>query len=94
MVFKLFKPFLKEKLRSRIVFMGSDRKMLHDYISPKCLPDKYGGTLSIPSVTGGQWLELLLMCDKEFSGKFILIVDIFVGPEVGSLGINHLFNEI
>ncbi|PZC81180.1 alpha-tocopherol transfer protein isoform X1 [Helicoverpa armigera] len=67
MVFKLFKPFLKEKLRSRIVFMGSDKKMLHEYISPKCLPDQYGGTLNIPSVTGGQWLELLLMCDKEFS---------------------------
>ncbi|XP_075992609.1 alpha-tocopherol transfer protein-like isoform X2 [Anticarsia gemmatalis] len=67
MVFKIFKPFLKEKLRSRIVFMGNDRKILHEHISPKCLPDKYGGTLNIPSVSGAQWLELLLMCDKEFS---------------------------
>ncbi|XP_003707800.2 alpha-tocopherol transfer protein-like isoform X1 [Megachile rotundata] len=66
MVFALFKPFLREKLKSRIVFHGTDRKSLHQYISPKCLPDCYGGTLQIPRVTGPQWLELLLMCDKEY----------------------------
>lgn len=70
MVFKIFKPFLKEKLRSRIVFMGSDKRQLHDYISPKCLSDRYGGTLQIPAVSGAQWLELLLLCDKEFSGEY------------------------
>uniref|UniRef100_A0A1E1WLD7 CRAL-TRIO domain-containing protein n=1 Tax=Pectinophora gossypiella TaxID=13191 RepID=A0A1E1WLD7_PECGO len=67
MVFQLFKPFLKEKLRSRIIFIGNDRDLLHKYISPKCLPENYGGTLTIPRVTGPQWLELLLMCDQEFS---------------------------
>lgn len=66
-VFKLFKPFLKEKLRSRIVFMGSNKKILHEHISPKCLSDKYGGTLTLPRVTGAQWLELLLICDREFT---------------------------
>ncbi|XP_038222347.1 alpha-tocopherol transfer protein-like isoform X1 [Zerene cesonia] len=66
MVFQLFKPLLKEKLRSRIVFMGNDRELLYKYISPKCLPDKYGGSLSIPDVSGSQWLELLMHCDKEF----------------------------
>ncbi|XP_050361718.1 retinaldehyde-binding protein 1 isoform X1 [Nymphalis io] len=67
MVFQLFKPLLKEKLRSRIVFMGSDRELLYKYISPKCLPDCYGGTLSIPNVNGPQWLELLMICDTEFA---------------------------
>ncbi|KOB66301.1 Alpha-tocopherol transfer-like protein [Operophtera brumata] len=67
MVFTIFKPFLKEKLRSRIIFMGNDRELLHKNISPKCLPESYGGTLSIPNVTGAQWLELLLMCDQEFT---------------------------
>ncbi|XP_078046882.1 alpha-tocopherol transfer protein-like isoform X2 [Augochlora pura] len=66
MVFALFKPFLKEKLKSRIIFHGTDRKSLHQYLSPKCLPDCYGGTLQIPRVTGPQWLELLLICDKEY----------------------------
>ncbi|XP_076671510.1 alpha-tocopherol transfer protein-like isoform X1 [Andrena cerasifolii] len=66
MVFALFKPFLREKLKSRIIFHGTDRKSLHQYISPKCLPECYGGTLQIPRVTGPQWLELLLLCDKEY----------------------------
>ncbi|XP_076291533.1 alpha-tocopherol transfer protein-like isoform X1 [Lasioglossum baleicum] len=66
MVFALFKPFLREKLKNRIIFHGTDRKSLHQYLSPKCLPDCYGGSLQIPRVTGPQWLELLLMCDQEY----------------------------
>ncbi|XP_076167078.1 alpha-tocopherol transfer protein isoform X3 [Ptiloglossa arizonensis] len=66
MVFALFKPFLREKLKSRIIFHGKDQKSLHEYMSPKCLPDCYGGTLKMPRVTGPQWLELLLKCDKEY----------------------------
>ncbi|XP_015174061.1 PREDICTED: alpha-tocopherol transfer protein-like isoform X2 [Polistes dominula] len=66
MVFALFKPFLREKLKSRIIFHGSDRKSLHQYVTPKCLPECYGGTLQIPVVKGSEWLQLLLMCDKEF----------------------------
>ncbi|XP_076243163.1 alpha-tocopherol transfer protein-like isoform X1 [Calliopsis andreniformis] len=66
MVFALFKPFLREKLRSRIIFHGTDRKSLHQYISPKCLLECYGGTLQIPRVSGPEWLELLLKCDKEY----------------------------
>ncbi|XP_034941462.1 alpha-tocopherol transfer protein-like isoform X1 [Chelonus insularis] len=66
MVFALFKPFLRQKLKDRIIFHGTDRKSLHKYLSPKCLPECYGGTLSIPRVTGPQWLELLVKCEKEF----------------------------
>lgn len=66
MVFALFKPFLREKLKSRIIFHGKDRKSLHKSISPKCLPDCYGGTISLPRVTGNQWYELLVMCDQEY----------------------------
>ncbi|KAG7207506.1 hypothetical protein KM043_009138 [Ampulex compressa] len=66
MVFALFKPFLREKLKNRIIFHGTDRKSLQQYISPKCLPDCYGGTLQIPRVTGPQWFELLALCDAEY----------------------------
>ncbi|GJQ71860.1 hypothetical protein Trydic_g14747, partial [Trypoxylus dichotomus] len=65
-VFALFKPFLREKLRKRIIFHGTDRKSLHSYLTPKCLPKSYGGTLEIPRITGVQWLELLNLCDEEF----------------------------
>ncbi|XP_053981399.1 alpha-tocopherol transfer protein-like isoform X3 [Hylaeus volcanicus] len=66
MVFTLFKPFLREKLKNRIIFHGKDYKSLHEHLSPKCLPECYGGSLKFPRITGPQWLELLLKCDKEF----------------------------
>ena len=71
MVFTLFKPFLREKLRNRIIFHGRDLKSLHRYVSPEGLPKCYGGTLEIPEVTGSQWLEVLLQCDDEFKGLFL-----------------------
>lgn len=70
-VFNLFKPFLREKLRNRIIFHGSDRKSLQEHMSPKCLPECYGGTLNLPRINGVQWLELLLKCDKEYEGNFL-----------------------
>ncbi|XP_050438044.1 alpha-tocopherol transfer protein isoform X2 [Adelges cooleyi] len=66
-VFNFFKPFLREKLRSRITFHGTDRASLHKHINPSSLPEHYGGTLDVATVTGPQWHELLLLCDKEFT---------------------------
>ncbi|ENN77439.1 alpha-tocopherol transfer protein-like isoform X2 [Dendroctonus ponderosae] len=65
-VFALFKPFLQEKLRSRIIFHGKNRKSLHQYIDSTCLPECYGGSLDLPRIEGPQWLELLEKCDSEF----------------------------
>ncbi|XP_049800545.1 clavesin-1 [Schistocerca nitens] len=66
MVFALFKPFLREKLRNRIVFHGTDRDSLHNYISPKVLPECYGGTLDIDRVTGAEWFKLLVHYDPVY----------------------------
>lgn len=65
-VFALFKPFLREKLKNRIIFHGTDRASLHKAIAPKCLPPNYGGTLELARVTGDQWYQLLLVCEKEY----------------------------
>lgn len=65
-VFALFKPFLREKLRNRIYFHGSDYASLHKYISPDCLPANYQGTSKIPRVNGDQWYDLLRQCDREY----------------------------
>lgn len=65
-VFALFKPFLREKLRSRIIFHGTDRDSLHKYISADSLPPCYAGTVDCPRISGGQWYELLVKCDKEY----------------------------
>lgn len=66
LVFNLFKPFLREKLRSRIIFHGTDRDSLHQYLSPKCLPECYGGTLDVPRITGNEWFQVLSLMEKEF----------------------------
>lgn len=66
-VFALFKPFLREKLRSRIIFHGTDRESLHKYLSPKCLPAAYGGLIDVPRIDGDQWYKLLLQCDEEYA---------------------------
>ncbi|XP_070138908.1 alpha-tocopherol transfer protein-like isoform X1 [Drosophila bipectinata] len=65
-VFALFKPFLREKLRSRIIFHGTDRESLHKHMSPKCLPAAYGGILESNRIDSDQWYQLLLKCDPEF----------------------------
>lgn len=69
MVFALFKPFLTEKLRKRIIFHGTDRKSLHKYISPKHLSKEFGGTLDIPPIDGRDWYKYLLLVDDEFKGN-------------------------
>ncbi|XP_021922035.1 alpha-tocopherol transfer protein-like isoform X2 [Zootermopsis nevadensis] len=66
MVFALFKPFLREKLRSRIIFHGNDLDSLHNYLSPKSLPAQYGGTLEVPLIEGLQWYKILSKCEKEY----------------------------
>lgn len=66
MVFALFKPFLREKLRNRIIFHGKDRESLHKHINKECLLPCYDGTLKIPRITGMQWFELLNKCDDEY----------------------------
>lgn len=55
--------------RFQIIFHGTDRKSLHQYISPKCLPACYGGTADIVRVNGPQWYKMLVEIDKEYEGK-------------------------
>lgn len=66
-VFALFKPFLREKLRNRIIFHGTDMASLHKHMSPKCLPANYGGTSEVPRVSGTQWYDMLCQCDPEYN---------------------------
>lgn len=65
-VFALFKPFLREKLRTRIIFHGSDKASLHKYIDPRCLPPTYGGSFDEPQPNGELWYELLVQCEREY----------------------------
>lgn len=56
-VFKMFKPFLNEKMRSRIFFHGTNMTSLHNHIDKEHLPSKYGGYMEhFPYTT---WMENL-----------------------------------
>lgn len=55
MVFNIFKPFINEKMKSRIFFHGEDRESLHKHIDPKFLPKRYGGVH--PDYPQKEWFD-------------------------------------
>ncbi|XP_048257168.1 alpha-tocopherol transfer protein-like isoform X2 [Haliotis rufescens] len=63
-VFSIIKPFLKEKLRKRLHFLGENVEGLHEYIDPENLPEEYAGKL--PSICSQEYFERLLTHEQEF----------------------------
>uniref|UniRef100_A0A182LWG3 CRAL-TRIO domain-containing protein n=1 Tax=Anopheles culicifacies TaxID=139723 RepID=A0A182LWG3_9DIPT len=55
MVWALFKPFIREKLKSRIFFHGMDMRKLHKHIDPCDLPANYGGDRPPINYGGKEW---------------------------------------
>ncbi|KAK6631974.1 hypothetical protein RUM44_007004 [Polyplax serrata] len=62
-VWKVFKPLIREKLNSRLFFHGNDMKSLHKYIDPKCLPDEYNGHLPTTNYSSKHWYPILKSLD-------------------------------
>ncbi|XP_050361726.1 alpha-tocopherol transfer protein-like [Nymphalis io] len=52
MLFAIFKPFLRQKLRSRIHFHGCDKKSLLKHIHEEALMKKVGGSLPDHEISG------------------------------------------
>ncbi|KAK5646329.1 hypothetical protein RI129_004793 [Pyrocoelia pectoralis] len=55
MIWTIFKPFIKEKLKGRLFFHGSKMSSLHKHLDPSCLPKNYGGDLPEIDYTGANW---------------------------------------
>ncbi|KAG5673906.1 hypothetical protein PVAND_003907 [Polypedilum vanderplanki] len=55
MVWSLMKPFIKEKLKNRMYFHGSNMKELHKFVPPEYLPKNYGGTMPEINYSGKEW---------------------------------------
>ncbi|XP_034941460.1 alpha-tocopherol transfer protein-like [Chelonus insularis] len=68
MVFAIFKPFLMEKLRKRVIFHGTDRKSLLKYIDARALPVRYGGELELPPESFGEKIWKYI---SNFEDEFI-----------------------
>ncbi|CAG4997968.1 unnamed protein product [Parnassius apollo] len=66
MLFAIFKPFLREKLRSRIHFHGSDMQTLLSHIDAKALRVRHGGLLPEPEITGEVLWKMLHHYEENF----------------------------
>ncbi|KAL4135050.1 hypothetical protein QTP88_006712 [Uroleucon formosanum] len=62
-VYSIMKPFLKEKLRCRVHFHGSNFNSLHKYITPNILPTYLDGNLEFDPIT---WAQELLSKEQYF----------------------------
>ncbi|CAH1105861.1 unnamed protein product [Psylliodes chrysocephalus] len=60
MVWSLFKPLLKPKLKARIFFHGKKMASLHKHIPPTHLPKNYGGELPEIDYSGKEWYPVVL----------------------------------
>ncbi|CAL7944007.1 unnamed protein product [Xylocopa violacea] len=60
MVWKMFKPFVKEKLKSRMFFHGNKMASLHNHIPPTHLPKNYDGDLPEIDYTSADWYPTLI----------------------------------
>eukprot|EP00036_Acanthoecidae_sp_10tr_P001928 CAMPEP_0182944554 /NCGR_PEP_ID=MMETSP0105_2-20130417/54118_1 /TAXON_ID=81532 ORGANISM="Acanthoeca-like sp., Strain 10tr" /NCGR_SAMPLE_ID=MMETSP0105_2 /ASSEMBLY_ACC=CAM_ASM_000205 /LENGTH=257 /DNA_ID=CAMNT_0025084491 /DNA_START=155 /DNA_END=928 /DNA_ORIENTATION=+ len=49
-LFGIIKLFLKEKMRRRVVVLGTDREALAQYLSHENTPEQLGGSLVVPEV--------------------------------------------
>ncbi|XP_068621423.1 alpha-tocopherol transfer protein-like [Battus philenor] len=66
MLFAIFKPFLREKLRSRIHFHGSDKQSLLSHVDAKALRKRHGGLLPEPEITGEVLWKMLQHYEESF----------------------------
>lgn len=66
MLFAIFKPFLREKLRSRIHFHGSNMSSLQQHINPAALRKRHGGLLPEPEIPGDVLWKMLYHYEEQF----------------------------
>ncbi|XP_022821051.1 alpha-tocopherol transfer protein [Spodoptera litura] len=66
MLFAIFKPFMREKLRSRIHFHGNNMNSLMQHVDPKALRKRHGGLLPDPEITGDVLWKMLRHYEEEY----------------------------
>ncbi|KAF7992239.1 hypothetical protein HCN44_001564 [Aphidius gifuensis] len=64
-VWRMFKPFTREKLRKRMFFHGSKMSSLHAHMAPSHLPKNYGGQLPEIDYTAADWFPTILKCNDR-----------------------------
>ena len=67
MVWTMFKPFVREKLKGRLYFHGDKMSSLHKYMDPNHLPEDYGGKKAKINYTGADWFPEIDKCKTHIS---------------------------
>lgn len=70
MVWQMFKPFVKDKLKKRMFFHGTKMSSLHAHIPPSHLPKCYDGLLPELNYTSADWYPVLIANEEKVKGKF------------------------
>ncbi|XP_014472766.1 PREDICTED: alpha-tocopherol transfer protein-like [Dinoponera quadriceps] len=65
MVWQMFKPFVKEKLKKRMFFHGSKMSSLHAHIPPSHLPKNYDGEMPAIDYTSADWYPTLVTFEPK-----------------------------
>ncbi|EEB15902.1 conserved hypothetical protein [Pediculus humanus corporis] len=65
MVWKIFKPLVKEKLNKRLHFHGNKLQELHKFIPRDYLPEDYGGSLPKVDYSAKDWYPILRSLDDS-----------------------------
>ncbi|KDR18544.1 Alpha-tocopherol transfer protein-like [Zootermopsis nevadensis] len=94
MVWQMFKPFVKEKLKKRLFFHGKKMESLHEHIDPSYLPEDYGGKLPKINYSSVEWYPVLRTLDDDFKvdsppARDALLVAGLVTPVVPKLVISR-----
>lgn len=69
MVWQMFKPFVKEKLKKRMFFHGTKMSSLHTHIPTSHLPKNYGGEMPEINYTSAEWYPVLSNYESKIQGK-------------------------
>lgn len=69
MLFAIFKPFMREKLRSRVHFHGTNMESLMKHVDPKVLRKRHGGLLPDPEISGDVLWKMLHHYEEDFKCK-------------------------
>ncbi|KAJ9574885.1 hypothetical protein L9F63_007948, partial [Diploptera punctata] len=65
MVWAMFKPFIREKLKKRMFFHGNKMESLHKHIDPNFLPANYGGKLPKINYSSVEWYPVIRGLDDD-----------------------------
>lgn len=65
MVWQMFKPFVREKLKKRMFFHGTKMSSLHTHVAPSHLPKNYGGDLPEIDYTSADWYPTLIKYEDK-----------------------------